>query len=158
MHSFFIHLLKRCKIKPARLQGEVQWISSSTSWSHFFFFSFALSLILGKTCTLTLWHLLTFLHCIWFTNFNQWFLYCYWPIRSSTIQYCDFSLFSFSSSKAHAVCLPVKHSVVAANEHISQNPQRPGGGWDIHCHKARQTNTHTHVSHLRKDRSELRLI
>lgn len=43
-------------------------------------------------------------------------------------------------SKAHSVVLPVKDSVVLADEYISQNPQGAGWGRDIQSHKAAQTN------------------
>lgn len=41
--------------------------------------------------------------------------------------------------EAHSVILPIKHSVVLPNEHIAQDPQGSGGGWDIQAHEAAQT-------------------
>lgn len=48
---------------------------------------------------------------------------------------CFFSLL-LCRGEPHAVCVPVKHAVVASNEHISEDPQRSSRRRDVHCHEA----------------------
>lgn len=45
----------------------------------------------------------------------------------------------FRLGKAHPVVLPVKHSVVLADEDVSQDPQGPCRGGDVQTHEAAQT-------------------
>ena len=40
--------------------------------------------------------------------------------------------------KAHSIALAVKHSVVLANEYISQNPQGPSRRRDLQAHESAQ--------------------
>lgn len=51
-------------------------------------------------------------------------------------------------SEAHPVVVTVEHSVVLANEYISQDPKRPGGGGDVQAHEATQAESLTSLALL----------
>lgn len=44
----------------------------------------------------------------------------------------------FGLGEAHSVALPIEDGVVLADEHVSQDPQGPGGGGDVQAHEAAQ--------------------
>lgn len=46
---------------------------------------------------------------------------------------------SLGLGESHPVVVPVKDGVVLANEHVSQDPQGPGGGGNVQTHEAAQT-------------------
>lgn len=44
----------------------------------------------------------------------------------------------FGLGEAHSVVVPIEDGVVLADEHVSQDPQGPGGGGDVQAHEAAQ--------------------
>lgn len=54
----------------------------------------------------------------------------------------------FGLGEAHPVVLSIEDGVVLADEHVSQDPQGPGGGGDVQTHEAAQTHGLSGLSDL----------
>jgi len=61
---------------------------------------------------------------------------------------------SLGRGEAHPVVVPVEHGVVRADEHVSQDPQRPGGGGDVQAHEAAQADGLSSLTHLERERRQ----